>query len=70
MLQDNPQQSQRQIPKDGGPLPNRTWDVDRDEGRLVQHVKDTSLEPLPEPSIEVPDDLKGCLLYTSNSADE
>ena len=68
MLQDNPQQSQRQIPKDGGPLPNRTWDVDRDEGRLVQHVKDTSLEPLAEPSIEVPDDLKGNLMVTSVDA--
>ncbi|PKB65518.1 MAG: hypothetical protein BZY80_00055 [SAR202 cluster bacterium Io17-Chloro-G2] len=58
----------RDIPKEGGPLPNRTWDVDRDEGRLVQHLKDTSLEPLAEPLIEVPEDLKGNLVVTSVDA--
>ena len=68
MLQDNPQERQREIPKEGGALPNRTWGVDRDEGRLVQHVKDTSLEPLAEPSIEVPDDLEGNLMVTSVDA--
>ncbi|MCH7713270.1 MAG: NADH-quinone oxidoreductase subunit B [Chloroflexi bacterium] len=63
-----PHENSREIPKEGGPLHNRTWDVDRDEGRLVQHVKDTSVEPLAEPSIEVPDDLKGNLVVTSVDA--
>ena len=68
MAQDNPNQGPREIAKEGGPLHNRTWDVDRDEGKLVQHLKDTSQEPLAEPSIEVPDDLKGNLVVTSVDA--
>ena len=57
-----------EIPKQGGPLFNRTWEVDREEGRIVQHLKDTSSEPLAEPLIEVPVDLKGNLLVTSIDA--
>ena len=69
MAQDIPPENPREIPKEGGPLHDRTWDVDRDEGRLVQHVKDTSLEPLAEPlMVEVPDDLKGNLVVTSVDA--
>ena len=58
----------QEIPQHGGPLHSRTWDVDRDEGQRVQHLKDTSLEPLADPLIEVPDDLKGNLVVTSVDA--
>jgi len=57
-----------EIPKQGGPLYTRTWEIDREEGRTVQHLKDTSTEPLAEPLIEVPGDLKGNLLVTSVDA--
>jgi len=58
----------QEIPQDGGQLHTRTWDVDREEGQRVQHLKDTSLEPLAEPLIEVPEDLKGNLVVTSVDA--
>ena len=51
-----------------GPLPGRTWDIDRAEGATVQGLKDTSVEPMSEPLIEVPDDLKGNLVVTSVDA--
>jgi NADH-quinone oxidoreductase subunit B len=57
-----------EISKAGGPLQARTWDLDRHEGSLVQDLKDSSIEPLPEPFIEVPDDLKNSLLVTSVDA--
>ena len=56
------------FPNEGGPLHTRTWDLDRGEGRTVQDLKDTSVEPLDEPLIQVPDDLKGNLLVTSVDA--
>ena len=69
MAQGNSQDTSREIPSEGGPLHDRTWDVDRDEGRLVQHVMDTSVEPLAEPvMVDVPDDLKGNLVVTSVDA--
>ena len=46
----------------GSPLHNRTWDLDRDEGNTAQLLKSTSLEPLAEPLIEVPEDLKAEVL--------
>ena len=45
-----------------GPLQSRTWELDRYEGSLVQDLKDASIEPLAEPIIEVPDDLKNNLM--------
>ncbi len=57
-----------EIPREGGPLHSRTWDIDRDEGRSVQNLKDASTAPLAEPLIEVPDDLKGNLVVTSVDA--
>ena len=54
-----------EISSGDGPLHDRTWDLDRDEGRTVQHLVDTSTEPLAEPLIEVPEDLKGNLVVTS-----
>ena len=53
---------------DSGPLHGRTWDIDRAEGATVQGLKDTSVEPMSEPLIEVPDDLKGNLVVTSVDA--
>ena len=58
----------QEIPQTGGPLYNRTWHVDQEEGQRVQHLKDTSLEPIAEPIIEVPEDLKGNLVVTSVDA--
>ena len=57
-----------ELSKEGGPLQSRTWDLDRHEGLLVQDLKDTSIEPLPEPFIEIPDDLKSSLMVTSVDA--
>jgi NADH-quinone oxidoreductase subunit B len=57
-----------EISKAGGPLQARTWDLDRHEGSLVQDLKDSSIEPLPEPFIEVPDDLENSLMVTSVDA--
>ena len=51
-----------------GPLRDRTWHIDRTEGANVQGLKDASVEPLSEPLIEVPDDLKGNLVVTSVDA--
>ncbi len=52
----------------GESLQSRTWDLDLNEGRTVQDMKDNSLEPLAEPLIEVPDDLKSNLMVTSIDA--
>ena len=51
-----------------GPLQSRTWDLDLYEGSLVQDLKDASSEPLAEPTIEVPGDLKNNLMITSVDA--
>ena len=52
----------------GDSLQSRTWELDRNEGRAVQELKDNSPEPLAEPIIEVPDDLKSNLMVTSIDA--
>ena len=57
-----------EISSGDGPLHDRTWDLDREEGRTVQHLLDTSTEPIAEPLIEVPEDLKGNLVVTSLDA--
>ncbi len=51
-----------------GPLNTRTWDLDREEGAGVQSLRDASAEPLSEPLLEIPDDLKSSLLVTSVDA--
>ena len=53
---------------EGGPLHNRTWDIDRSEGQLVTDLIATSTEPIEAPTIDVPDDLKGNLVVTSIDA--
>ena len=57
-----------EISSEDGPLHHRTWDLDREEGRTVQHLMDTSIEPVAEPLIEIPDDLKGNLVVSSIDA--
>ncbi len=57
-----------EISNEEGPLHSRTWELDRHEGSLVQELKDASAEPLEEPTIEVPDDLKNNLMVTSVDA--
>ena len=51
-----------------GPLNTRTWELDRVEGAGVQSLRDASSEPLSEPLLEIPDDLKSNLLVTSVDA--
>ena len=50
------------------PLHNTTWDIDREEGAYVNNLKATNTEPLAEPLVEVPDDLKRNLAVTSIDA--
>ncbi len=57
-----------EVPHGNGPLSDRTWNLDRNEGQTVQDLKETSAAPLAEPAIEVPDDLKGNLMVTSVDA--
>ena len=51
-----------------GPLHDRTWAIDRDEGQLVNDLISVSSAPIEVPFIEVPDDLKNNLLVTSVDA--
>jgi NADH-quinone oxidoreductase subunit B len=50
------------------PLHETTWDIDREEGAYVNNLKLTNTEPLAEPLVEVPDDLKRNLAVTSVDA--
>ena len=51
-----------------GPLHDRTWGIDREEGQIVNELIAVSSEPIEVPSIEVPEDLKNNLLVTSVDA--
>lgn len=51
-----------------GPLHDRTWGIDREEGQIVNDLISISSEPIEVPFIEVPDDLKNNLLVTSVDA--
>ena len=57
-----------EIAKGDGPLNTRTWNIDIDEGSTVQQLRDASSEPMSEPLLEVPEDLKSNLLVTSVDA--
>jgi NADH-quinone oxidoreductase subunit B len=58
-----------EILREGGPLHDRTWDIDRREGASVNDLMVTSTEPIEvPPSIEVPEDLKGNLVVSSIDA--
>jgi NADH-quinone oxidoreductase subunit B len=51
-----------------GPLHDRTWGIDREEGQIVNDLISVSTEPIDVPFIEVPEDLKNNLLVTSVDA--
>ncbi len=50
------------------PLHATTWELDRSEGAEIQHLKDTSLRPINEPFLEVPEDLRGNVAVTTVDA--
>ena len=50
------------------PLCDTTWDLDRSEGEEINSLIATHTEPLSEPTIEVPSDLKRNLLVASADA--
>lgn len=50
------------------PLEQTTWDLDRSEGAQVNELKATHTEPIQEPLLIVPDDLKHNLAVTSVDA--
>ncbi len=52
----------------GGPLHDRTWDIDRSEGQVVNNLIAASQFPIEVPAIDVPDDLKRNLMVTSVDA--
>jgi NADH-quinone oxidoreductase subunit B len=56
------------IPMEGGPLHDRTWSIDREEGQAVNELIAASAEPMEPAGIQVPEDLKGNLLVTSLDA--
>jgi NADH-quinone oxidoreductase subunit B len=53
---------------EGGPLYDRTWSIDREEGQAVNDLIAASAEPMEPAGIQVPEDLKGNLLVTSVDA--
>ena len=57
-----------ELPGGQGPLHDRTWGIDREEGQLVNDLISVSSEPIDVPFIAVPDDLKDNLLVTSVDA--
>ncbi len=57
-----------ELPQSGGPLQDRTWDLDREEGRTVNDLRAVAAAPLETPSLAVPEDLKQNLLVTSVDA--
>lgn len=50
------------------PLFQQTWDVDRGEGEVINHIKATHTSMLTEPVIEVPDDIERNIAVTSVDA--
>ena len=56
------------LPGSSIPLFSKTGDLDRQEGDYVKFLKSNNTEPIAEPLIEVPDDLKRNLAVTSLDA--
>ncbi|MBM3944889.1 MAG: NADH-quinone oxidoreductase subunit B [SAR202 cluster bacterium] len=50
------------------PLHAATWELDRSEGDYVNHLKANNTQPLSEPLVEVPDDLKRNIAVSSIDA--
>ena len=55
-------------PPPGIPLHTTTWDLDRSEGDYINFLKANNSEPLADPLVVVPDDLKRNLAVTSVDA--
>ncbi len=51
-----------------GPLYTRTGPIDLDEGRTVENMRRTHLNPYPDPLVNVPDDLDRNVMVTSVDA--
>ncbi len=52
----------------GAPLYTQTWEIDREEGQGIETMRQTHINPYPEPLLEVPDDLQRNVLVTSVDA--
>lgn len=50
------------------PLHSTTWELDRTEGAEIQRLKDMSVEPYPDPIMEVDPDLQRSVVVTSVDA--
>lgn len=50
------------------PLAQQSWEVDIDEGEVINHIKATHTSMLTEPVIEIPDDLERNVAVTSVDA--
>ncbi|MEE8518761.1 MAG: hypothetical protein V3S98_06525, partial [Dehalococcoidia bacterium] len=50
------------------PAPVVEWDMDRIEGEAIEQLKWSAQEAFPEPTIEVPSDLKSNVAVTSLDA--
>ena len=50
------------------PLHSTTWELDRSEGAEIQRLKDTSIEPYPDPILEVDPELQRSVVVTSVDA--
>ena len=48
----------------GGLLRDTTWDLDRQEGSVIGDLKATHTEQVPDPILEVPEDLRRNLMVT------
>jgi NADH-quinone oxidoreductase subunit B len=57
-----------QLANGEGPLHTRTWDIDLQEGQTIKDLASLSKNPIAEPLVEVPSDLKGNLVVTSVDA--
>ncbi len=57
-----------EITEGDGPLYSRTWDIDRDEGQVVETMRQTHLDAFAESVIEVPQDLERNIMVTSVDA--
>ena len=63
MTEPNPEVSPAELS-----LHTTTWELDRTEGDYINHLKETHIEALAEPLIEVPDDLQRNVAVTSIDA--
>jgi NADH-quinone oxidoreductase subunit B len=67
-MDDSMNSSDFDLHENGIPLHSATWQLDSKEGDYINQLKASSVSPLKEPLIEVPDDLKRNLAVTSVDA--